>query len=411
MTPLLFEPQKPVGNDWLDRTELAELTPQIIRERLIALQPLIRDSAAEAERLRQPVTAVIEAIRKTGLFYLMIPKAYGGLGAPPEALIDVITPIAECCLSTAWVCAFVVNHNWLMSHMPQQAQDESWGGNSPYVFAPAVSNPPGRASRVDGGYKLSGHWKWGTCVAHADWLIAFAFFETAGDPAYGMALLPIEQATVYDTWRSDGLCGTASHDVVIEDLFVPEHRISFLGPVLLGESGAAERFDDPAYAMPMLPFLSFAASAPVVGGARAAIEAVRRRLAVHTRVGDAVAQAEKPLSQARLARGDLLVRSGEALLRMVARELPAYVTIAEEERTLTRLRWRAQVAEGVHMCRQAAELVSASAGSSMHFLDNPLQRILRDLSVLSTHFVFDLDAAHEQYGRKLVGLEPNSAFS
>ncbi len=411
MAPQLMKPEKPAGDDWLGADALAELTPDIIRERLVALQPLIREYAHEAERLRQPVTKVIAAIRASGLFYLMIPKAYGGLGAPPEALIDVITPIAECCMSTAWVCSFVVNHNWLVSHLPQQAQDESWGGPSPYVFAPAVSNPPGRAARVDGGYRLDGHWKWGTCVTHADWMIAFAFFETDGDPAYGMALLPIEEVTVHDTWQTDGMCGTGSHDLIVEGLFIPTHRTAFLGPVLLGQSDAAERFGDPLYAMPMLPFLAFAASAPAVGGARAALDAVRRRLMVHTRVGDGVAQVEKPLSQARLARADLLARTGETLIRTVAREMPDYAGIAEEDRTLIRLRWRAQIAEGVHMCRQAAEIASASAGSSMHFLDNPIQRVLRDMSVMSTHFVFDLDAAHEQYGRKLVGLEPNSAFS
>lgn len=411
MAPDIVTPEVPAGDDFLDPAEVAALTPEIIRGRLVALQPLIRENAREAERRRRPVTEVIKAIRKTGLFYLMIPRDCGGMGEAPEALIDLINPIAEVCMSTAWVSAFIVNHNWLGSHLPKQAQDEIWGGPAPYMFAPAVSNPPARVEAVDGGYRVNGHWKWGTCVTHADWIMGFGFIETENGPAYCNVVFPVGDAKVYDTWRSDGLCGTGSHDIVVEDLFVPAHRMAMLGPVFEGSSGAAERFGSPVYAMPMLPFLTFAASAPAVGGARAAINAVANRLAVHTRVGDTVTQVEKPISQARLARADLLARAGETLIRTVAREMPGYKAIPEEQRLETRLRWRAQVAQGVHMCREAVEVAAASAGSSLHFLDNPLQRIMRDMSVLTTHFVFDLDAAHEQYGRKLVGLEPNALFS
>lgn len=406
----ILHPEVPAGNDWLSKAELASLTPEIIRQRLVALQPLIREHAAEAERNRQPVTKVIEAIRKTGYFYMMIPKAYGGLGASPDDLIDATTPIAEACVSTAWVAAFVANHNWLLAHFPKQAQDETWGGDYPYVFAPAVSAPPGLGRKVDGGYQVDGHWKWGTCVMHADWVIVFLFLATDGEPEYGMALLPVSDVKVIDTWNSDGMRGTGSHDIRVEDIFVPAHRTTRLGPIFAAETETRHRFDSAVYGMPMLPFLCFAASIPAIGGARAAIAAVAKRHSVHTRVGDAVVQMEKPISQMRLARADLLAKTGELLIRNAGREMLCFHDLPEADRMKARLLWRAQIAEGVHMCNEAVRVACASAGSSLHFLDNPLQRIMRDMNVQSTHFVFDQDAAQEQYGRYLVGLTPNAAF-
>jgi 3-hydroxy-9,10-secoandrosta-1,3,5(10)-triene-9,17-dione monooxygenase len=396
------------GSDWLSASELAALTPDVVKRRLLEIQPLIRENARKAEEQRRPVTEVISAIRKTGLFYLMVPRAYGGMGATPNDLLDLTLPIAEACMSTAWVCNFVVNHSWLFSHFPEEAQRETWGGRYPYMFITTVSNPIGRAQQVDGGYRISGRWKWASGIMHADWVIGFVNLGSDTEPALGLALFPVTDAKILDTWHTDGLCGSGSHDVVVEDLFIPAHRTVLTAPILEGTSGAAERFGSSIYGMPMVPFLGFAAAGSAIGGARAAIAAIAKRLAVHTRVGDTVVQVEKPISQARLARADLLARTGEMLIRQIGVEMIQYQGLPAKERLLARVRWRAQTAQAVHTCREAIQIASASAGSSMHFLDNPLQRIMRDINIQSTHYGFDQDSADEQYGRVLAGLMPNS---
>src|SRR5271170_153431 len=118
----ILQTEQSAGGDWLTPGELAKLTPTIVKERLLELQPFIMDNARKAELQRRPVDEVISAIRKTGLFYLMVPRAFGGLGAAPNDLLDVTLPIAEACMSTAWVCNFVVNHSWLFAHFPDRAQ-------------------------------------------------------------------------------------------------------------------------------------------------------------------------------------------------------------------------------------------------------------------------------------------------
>ena len=43
-----------------------------------ALGPLLKETAREAERARQPLDKVIDAIRESGLYALMVPKEFGG---------------------------------------------------------------------------------------------------------------------------------------------------------------------------------------------------------------------------------------------------------------------------------------------------------------------------------------------
>jgi alkylation response protein AidB-like acyl-CoA dehydrogenase len=276
------------------------------------------------------------------------------------------------------------------------------------MFITTVSNPIGRGRGVDGGYRISARWKWASGVMHADWIIGFVNLGSDTAPILGLAFFPAADAKIIDTWHTDGLCGSGSHDIVVEDLFVPLHRIAMIAPILEGTSGAAERFASPIYGMPMVPFLGFAAAGAAIGGARAAITAIEKRLAVHVRVGETVTQVEKPVSQTRLARADLLARAGEILMRQIGIEMADYQSLSDKERLVARVRWRAQTAQAVHLSREAIQMAGASAGSSFHFLDNPLQRIMRDINIQSTHYAFDQDSADEQYGRVLVGMMPSS---
>ena len=60
------------------------------------------------------------------------------------------------------------------------------------------------------------------------------------------------------------------------------------------------------------------------------------------------------------------------------------------------------------LCRQATRLLAVGAGSSVHRLDQPFQRVVRDIGLACTHVGFDTDAADELHGRSLLGPPPNT---
>src|ERR1700722_7423878 len=112
MPPVLAgEPSQ--ESDWLDQAEVAKLTSQVIRNRFVALKPLIAANALQAERDRRLVADVWRAIRHTGALYHYVPRRFGGLQLGLEEFIDETLPIAEACASTCWVTGFTMEHNWL----------------------------------------------------------------------------------------------------------------------------------------------------------------------------------------------------------------------------------------------------------------------------------------------------------
>lgn len=376
-------------------------------KRTAALKPLLRARAAGAEKQRRPDDEAWAAIRDTGIFHAFVPKKYGGLEMDPRRFVDLVLPLSEGCPSTGWVAAFCVEHNWILANFPQEAQDETFGRQS-YVIAPAVTVPPGRATPVKGGFRLNGHWRWGTGIMHADWVIVSALIE--GGPGIDMAmfLMPAADVDVPDTWRMDGMAATGSHDIVVRDVFVPDHRMMRSATLRDGRGPASTFYDSPLYRMPMAPFLAATAAISAVGAAKATVELTRERLGGHTKMGSDAKQADKPASQLRLARAETMARTAELLIRDALATTLALGDLEGQPQLSGRIATRAQIAYAVGLCRHAVLLLCEAGGSSVHSLDNPLQRMLRDVNVISSHIVFDEDVAFEQHGRAMLGLPPNS---
>lgn len=411
-SPRLADRRIPKGGDFLSAEELKALTPAELNRRLRELVPLIAANAGEAERLRRPVDEVWQALRASGFFYQFVPKRFGGMETDFDSFIDAGIIIGEVDASTSWVATFCAEHNWILSHFPMETQEKLWGGDFPYIIAPVVSAPPGTAEPAEGGYIINGHWKWGTGVMHADWIVVNTLVQPDGKPPFPMmVLLPAADAEVLDTWHVDGMAGTGSNDIVVRNLFVP-HAHTAPNLSRSGRPPGKRDYENPIYGVPLLPFLAMSASIPAVGAARGMLRDFRERLASHVRLGSLSTQGDKPASHIRLAKAELMVRNAELLIRDAGRRLLNEVAVLiEPEQTPPRIAVRAQIAYAVSLCRDAAMLMAETAGSGVHMLDNPFQRALRDIIVVSTHVVFDVDLAYELHGRGLVGLPPNAMLT
>lgn len=378
-------------------------------ERLAALAPMLADNAAAAERQRKPVDAVMQAIEQTGAYRWFVPKRYGGYEFSLGGFMDVGMTLGAACTSTAWVTTFCMEHNWLLSLYGRAAQDDIFG-RQPYIIAPGTLSPGGKATPVEDGYRVTGRWQWGTGVMHADWVMVGALTPTPGkeEPGLYMYVLPRDQAEVIDTWQVEGMIGTGSNDVAVTDVLVPAHRAVDLAAVRDGTSPGAAVHDSPIYRMPMLPVLGLTATAPLVGAARRAVTLFEERMAGRTVYGTRSRQSERALAQSRLAHARVETDSIVNQLRHVVRQVEAWGDSGDPCPALERARLRVDIGHIVRRSRNLVRDVVEACGASAHFLDNPLQRILRDLNTASCHTVFDLDVSTENYGRLLVGLEPNA---
>jgi alkylation response protein AidB-like acyl-CoA dehydrogenase len=401
----------PAGNDFLPAEEVAALTPAGLTDRVRALQPLIAADAAEAERLRRPTDRVWNALRQSGFFYQFVPKAFGGLESDFDSFIDAGAAIGEVDASTSWAATFCAEHNWIFSHFPLETQREVWGGAFPYIVAPMVSVPPGIATPTEGGYTVKARWKWGTGVMHADWVMGQTLIMREGQPPEPMmVLMPARDVSIADTWQATGMAGTGSHDIIADNVFIPERFGA--RDLRRGGSEAHERnHPNPIYGAPLLPFLAMSASIPALGATRGMVKLFRERILNSARPGEANKAAEKVSTQIRLAKADIKTRSAEVLIRDAGRRMARFAELAPELRDAERLALRAQLTQAVTLCREAATTLADVAGTSVMLNDNPFQRALRDITVVSTHIVFDPDIALEQHGRGLLGMAPNTPLN
>lgn len=411
-TFILAERHAPGGDDHAGRTELEELTPAELTRRTTALAPMIAAHAAETERLRRIPEPVSSALRKAGFYRQFVPKTFGGMATDVDSFIDASLPIAEACASTAWVATFCAKDNWFLAHFPPETQADLWGGGTPYVVAAAVNSPPGRAVRVDGGFRVTGAWKYGTGIAHADWVLAGAMLGGGDGPPLPLGtLFPAGEAEVLDTWHAAGMAGTGSHDIRVSELFVPEAKTVPLAGILVGRGAGSRRYPEPIYSAPMVPFLAATTAVPVLGAAKSALRHFRERLGGHAKPGAEIKQADRPAAQIRLAEADLMVNAAQLLVRDAGRRAVAAGELEGPEQTPVRIAVRAQAAQAAGLCRQAALHLAEGAGSGAHMLDQPFQRIVRDINVMASHFGFDVDIAYELHGRALLGLPPNSPLT
>ncbi|HMP55574.1 MAG TPA: hypothetical protein PKD92_03275 [Novosphingobium sp.] len=312
--PRELVPHAPGDSGWLSPEEVAALTPELVRERIIAIKPLIASHAAESEKLRYPHPVVWEAIRATGFFYHFVPKAYRGCEFGPEDFFKTARQIAEACASTGWAATFICEHNWIAALYPQEAQERFFAGGR-YVVAPAVSTPPGMARRVEGGYRVSAHWKWGSGVMHSDWNIGTAIVP--GDDGRPVAMLwvahPLSEARVLDTWHCAGLAATGSNDIVVDDIFIPDHMVLDSKDLQQGTTPGGRLHDNPLYRMPSTTFLGLVTSVPTIGAARGVVSLFTERLKTRKLVGTQSLLCEKANYQVLLAKADLMVRTAELL--------------------------------------------------------------------------------------------------
>ncbi|GAB2833013.1 flavin-dependent monooxygenase [Actinocorallia aurea] len=366
------------------------------------LAPGIAARARETEELRKPHDASIAELVDAELIPILAPKKWGGHELGLDTHRAVVETISAACMSTGWILDFYIGHCVFATKFSERAQAEFFDGK-PYLLAPATTSPTTKAVREEGGWRVTGKIPWGSGIMHADWAFCVGFGDDNGLYAFAV---PAAEVKVDDVWHMAGMAGTGSNTVVLEDVFVPDHRTLPQRDLTLGDTPGARIHDNPMYRMPLMPFL-FAQAAPVFSGAlRGAASAfedvIRNRVTTyglktmkdsttaHVKLGEAATNA---MIAERLV-ADLIAR--------VQSNIGGKFTLAE------RVGLKAQTAFIVDHCRRAVNDMSHHAGASNFSLDAPLQRFFRDINTIATHAFWDWEVARELQGRHTLDLKPNN---
>src|SRR3954464_13795674 len=133
-----------------------------------ALLPQLRERAPRTEELRRLPPETERDLHDAGLFRIVQPKRIGGSEFDYVALIDFADVIGQADASVAWNLVNLASHHWMLGMFAPQAQDLVWK-DPDVLIASSFVFPAGRASKVDGGYRLSGRWPFSSGVDPSDW--------------------------------------------------------------------------------------------------------------------------------------------------------------------------------------------------------------------------------------------------
>ena len=371
-------------------------------------------AAANADG-RRLSDATAKVLRDTGAMRLVQPARYGGLEADPRVFVEAMMLTAQFDGAAGWVLGVVGVHNWHIGLYADEVQQEVWG-EDPDTWVSSSYNYVGRASRVDGGFRLSGRWSFSSGCEQARWVFVGGFaLDDDGRPLeMRHFLLPRSDYEIVDVWHVAGLSGSGSNDIVVEDAFVPDARSMSWADLKAHRCPGVEVNRAPLFRVPWGSMFLNAVTAPLVGMARGmldeSVSLVKQRVTGYVPPGPS----SGPFDAKRIWPAVTMARLAEASCEIDAARVQMLDNLGEvfayaEEGALAPLDVRArarrdQVMAAKRAIEAANEIFSLSGGRGLS-LKSPIQRLWRDAQAGGHHVVNGSDQALTSYGAYLMGEE------
>jgi 3-hydroxy-9,10-secoandrosta-1,3,5(10)-triene-9,17-dione monooxygenase len=367
--------------------------------------PVLARNAARTEQDRRVVEENISMIDDAGLFRIMKPKRFGGYETDFRTKLEVSRELARGCGSTAWASTLMNVCAWFGGLFPDRAQRDVWGENPGSRIA-GVLAPSAEAVRVDGGYRVTGSWGWASGCLHSQWaVVGFPVPDERGEVVdQGLALVPMSDLSIEDTWFVAGMRGTGSNTLVAQDVFVPEHRVISV-PAAIGGRYGTEHTDEALYRSAFIPVAALVLAGPQLGLAQAALELVLEKApkrSISYTFYDV--QTEAPTVQLAVAKAAALVDSAHLHAYRAAADIDQAAADGVYPDYAARARVRMDTGWAIEQAREAVRVLVSAHGASSFAESSPLQRIWRDSEVASRHAVINPAISSEVYGRALLGI-------
>ena len=344
------------------------------------------------------------------LFRLTLPHRDNGLELPLPALAQVAEIIAGADASAGWCLGQAFGCAMSAAFMDKVASQQVFGAREAVLAWGA--GVQGRMEATDGGYLVSGTWRFASGSHHATWLGGHSkVFETDGNPREGAsgrqadrtALFPREQAVMADDWHVMGLRGTRSEGYTVENLFVPE------GLTLDRDTPAECQVDTTLFRFPTTNVYAAVFSSVALGIAQSAFDHLKALgMKKHARAAQ-TSMRDSPVFQAKLAELRAQLESARAYKHAIISEIWETVDNTGELTMDDRARIRLATTYAINEATSAVEQIYRLAGSTAIFDNEPFERRFRDIHALSQQ-VQGRHSNFETVGRYMLGLGANTIF-
>jgi len=377
-----------------------------------ALRSVIRGYREEIEREQRLPKALVEQFHTAGFYSLVIPRVLGGLQADPLTYLRVVELLAESAGSVGWNLANNGIVQLVTLGLPDEGVHEIYAHGADTVIAGTAVQGGGRAVPVDGGYRVTGRWRFGSGCQESSWMLGSFQILDGDEPrrgpdgasAYWRGVFPRSEVQIVEgSWDVSGLRATGSFDWTVEDVFLPERRTMVHAGAPLDNQW--RRWPGVTYALPTQAWVGPHHSAVITGIARAGIDALIELAGAKTPRGRTGLLRENPQVQDAVGRADAILNAGRAYRGAVIAELWNIVAAGEETTLEQRARCRLAAVYAADSAREAMDLMYRHGGSTSFERESRLAECGRDLHVVGQAVTL----APEWYpigGRVYLGMDP-----
>ena len=388
------------------------LTPERARfvEEAAALGTTFAQRASGYDRDASFPTENYDDLRRAGFLGLCIPERYGGMGADFVAYALVSEELGRHCGATALTfnmhtCTVLVTGEiadqltWSAAEQTfiEQRRERLFRGvlddgsihAQPFsegLASGATAGVATRATPVDGGFRVTGRKIFASLSTAADFHNVHAMVQ--GEDVVRFLGIPAraEGLRLEGDWDPLGMRGTVSHNLVIDDVFVPEEN-EWMPP------GAFEQLSV------RWPFFYLTLSFTFLGIARAALDFTQSYLRGET--PGAPDRRDNHVKQMGWAQMQLAYERAQALLYRVLGELTVDPSPEQVRRA-----WAA-VATVMETAPEVASTAIRVCGGRSLLRPLPLERYYRDARCGSTMLPWSVEVCLDRLGR--FGLDDHDA--
>ena len=390
----------------------ADLDAEPLVQAAAALREVIRAHHHEIEHEQRLPKALVEQFHAAGFYRMVMPRALGGLQVDPLTYVRVVETLAEAAGSVGWNLANNSIGQLVTLGLPDDGVEEVYAHGADTVIAGTAVMGGGQAVAVDGGYRVTGRWPFGTGCQESAWMLgSFQILDDGqprrspdGSSVHWRGVFARSDAQIVEgSWDVAGLRATGSFDWTVDDVFLPERRTMVHAGIPLDNQW--KRWPGLSYALPAQAWVGPHHSAVITGIARAGIGALIELAAAKTPRGRTGRLCENPQVQDAVGRADTILNAGRAYRTATITDVWNTVAAGDDTTLEQRARCRLAAAHAADSAREAMDLVYRQGGSTSYRRDSRLAECWRDLHVVGQAVTL-MPEWYPMGGRVLLGMDP-----
>ncbi len=337
--------------------------------------------------------ALFSELASLGVFRLLLPTELGGVELSALGFMEVVEAAAALDGTIGWLVGNGGGMSRIGAFLPTESAQEIFA--DPEAFVVSSTGAMGRAVRVDGGYRVTGRWPFGSGTGHATWFSPVCAVERDGHLTDEVIFVcaPRTEVVVHDNWHVSGLCATGSVDFELQDVLIDDRFVHAFQP--------EPTHPGVLYRLPTPSIYPWTVATVPLGMARGAIDEFIRIASFTKRRGDTVSLAERELVQSRLGQIQAQVSANRAYLRSTMCELLEAVE-AGVDLQQARVEFRVACTSASQAALSAIGVLTEMAGAISISRSCPLERFERDARAAAKHIAMS-PTAYITCGKRLLG--------